>query len=158
MFQVKSTISLSRVHFPLMHFITLSLEPWPPSLKNGHSLLPQNPPNQSSTWNLTGIHPAEWLAWWMKRERATLSYLKASSKGHQEGGSSVSQTQQHDFLKSRHCQKLYIILILLCIFNIAQAKHSIFHILPLFNIKLLFIFLILFPIPEVPLLLKNGSL
>lgn len=60
------------------------------------------------------------------------------------------------FLKSGNCQSLYIILILLCVFNIAWSKCLIFYVSLFFHIKLLFISLILSPGPKISLLLKMG--
>lgn len=57
----KKVTPLFRVHFPLMHFITLSLEPWSSSLNSRYFLSSQNSQHQNKAWNLTGTHPIEWL-------------------------------------------------------------------------------------------------
>lgn len=55
----KKVTPLFKVHFSLMHFITLSLEPWSSSLKSRYFISSQNSQHQNKAWNLIGTHPIE---------------------------------------------------------------------------------------------------
>ena len=151
------------LHYPLTHSIVLSPEPWP-ALSEAGTLLSQNSKNRSR-------NSSNWAAGLVDAERRGNSELPEETE---KGKPSRSQRFRQGalsgairkvavllepgwsnmaFFKKWELSSLYIILILLHLFNFAWPKCLIFNVL-LFHLKLLFIFIIQFP-SQVPLLIKR---